>query len=194
MVSATDPRCPECGGPISATAIYCLHCKADLGDRIDDSADVSDADDVPWTVGGEAGSAGRTAEALLAPDGLVDDSLTAVVALVGGAVAGVLASIVLGLATLHWVGVLGAVAVWLGSTVYLARRRTVHAAFRGAAYLVALLLVLVPVTAFSPALEGGDAGGRVVLFVFAAVVLGVPAVVLALFGYAIGRREDGAAE
>lgn len=190
MVSVADPRCPECGGPISATATYCLHCKADLGDRIDDSADANDADDVPWAAASEAGSAEGTAEALLVPDGLVDDSLTVVVALVGGAVAGVLALIVLALATLHWVGVLGAVAVWLGSTVYLARRRTVHAAFRGAAYVGALLLVMVPMTAFSPALQGGDAGGRVVLFLFAAVVLGVPAAVIALFGYAIGRRGE----
>lgn len=41
---ADDPRCPECDEPIAATASYCMHCDADL--PMDDSADVSDADDV----------------------------------------------------------------------------------------------------------------------------------------------------
>lgn len=41
---ATDPACPECGEPIGATATYCMHCGTDLA--MDDSADVSDADDV----------------------------------------------------------------------------------------------------------------------------------------------------
>lgn len=26
----SDPRCPECGEPVSATASYCMHCEADL--------------------------------------------------------------------------------------------------------------------------------------------------------------------
>lgn len=44
-----DPRCPECGEEISATATYCMHCYADL--PTEDSAtaidaDVDDSDDV----------------------------------------------------------------------------------------------------------------------------------------------------
>lgn len=27
---SADPRCPECGGKITATASYCMHCEADL--------------------------------------------------------------------------------------------------------------------------------------------------------------------
>lgn len=46
---ADDPRCPECGEPIGATATYCMHCSAEL--PMDDSADVSDADDVSYGSG-----------------------------------------------------------------------------------------------------------------------------------------------
>jgi hypothetical protein len=46
---ADDPRCPECGEPIGATATYCMHCSSDL--PMDDSADVSDADDVAYGTG-----------------------------------------------------------------------------------------------------------------------------------------------
>lgn len=180
-----DPRCPECGGPISATAVYCLHCKADLGDGLDDSADVTDADDLSWDV--STGSPDD--EGMLAPDGLLDHSLTVAVGVVAGAIAGVLALVVLVMALLHWVGVLLAFVVWIGTTVYVARRRTVYGALRVGAYAVALMLVLVPMVSFSPALEGGTSGGRVVLFVFLGVVLGVPAAVLWLFGYAMGRRR-----
>ena len=35
---SSDPRCPECGGEIAATASYCMHCEADFdGDRNEDS-------------------------------------------------------------------------------------------------------------------------------------------------------------
>ena len=43
---AADPRCPECDGPLASTASYCMHCGVELG--MDDSADVSDADDVSY--------------------------------------------------------------------------------------------------------------------------------------------------
>ncbi|MEF8775472.1 MAG: hypothetical protein V5A43_03085 [Haloarculaceae archaeon] len=50
---ADDPRCPACGEPIGATATYCMHCSADLG--MDDSADVTDADDVTYRGGPTTG-------------------------------------------------------------------------------------------------------------------------------------------
>ena len=49
---SSDPRCPECGGKISATASYCMHCDADLtvedegAESVD--ADVSADDDVDY--------------------------------------------------------------------------------------------------------------------------------------------------
>ncbi len=42
---AANPRCPECGEEISATASYCMHCYADLPTG-DTGADVSPADDI----------------------------------------------------------------------------------------------------------------------------------------------------
>jgi len=45
---ADNPRCPECGEEISATASYCMHCYADLPSGETD-ADVSSADDVERT-------------------------------------------------------------------------------------------------------------------------------------------------
>jgi hypothetical protein len=55
-----DPRCPECGEPIGATATYCMHCSADL--RMDDSADVSDADDVSYGTGSPGRDPGMSSE------------------------------------------------------------------------------------------------------------------------------------
>ncbi len=40
---ADDPRCPECDGPLAATASYCMHCEADL--PLPSDADVSPTDD-----------------------------------------------------------------------------------------------------------------------------------------------------
>ena len=52
-----DPRCPECGEPVGAAASWCMHCGAEL--PLDDSADVSSADDVSYGTGsGSHGSEG----------------------------------------------------------------------------------------------------------------------------------------
>lgn len=48
-----DPRCPECGEPIAATASYCMHCSADLDD---------------WD-GGDASGGGRSATSGTSPTG-----------------------------------------------------------------------------------------------------------------------------
>ena len=42
---SSDPRCPECGGKIAATAAYCMHCEADLDGDSDTSEDSVLADD-----------------------------------------------------------------------------------------------------------------------------------------------------
>lgn len=55
-----DPRCPECGEPIGATATYCMHCSAEL--PMDDSADVSDADDVSYGSGPTTDVSGGTSD------------------------------------------------------------------------------------------------------------------------------------
>lgn len=57
---AADPACPECGEPIGASATYCMHCGTDL--PMDESADVSDADDVSMAElsGSETRTAGQS--------------------------------------------------------------------------------------------------------------------------------------
>lgn len=45
-----DPRCPECGGKIAATASYCMHCDADLTADGGDGEDTVLSDDEFGTV------------------------------------------------------------------------------------------------------------------------------------------------
>ncbi|PSP83900.1 zinc ribbon domain-containing protein [Halobacteriales archaeon QS_1_68_17] len=208
--SDADPRCPECGEPIGMTATYCMHCSADLtAEReradTDDDGDWSGASDAPndgwdgtaeqtdgdgW--GGAAdpvgssgtGTAGDDGQ-LLDPDGIVDDTLTVVVGIAGGVVVGIVATIelaFLGGGRLAPVGFLA----WLLSTIHLARQRTVQGAVSRAAYGVAVVLLLVPLIALSPAVEA-DVGGRAVGFVVLLVTAGVPAAVAAAVGYVAGR-------
>lgn len=56
-----DPRCPECGDAVGATATYCLHCPAEFAAG---GADDPTPNDSAFDIG---------------PDGPVDDTLTAAV-------------------------------------------------------------------------------------------------------------------
>ena len=113
-----DPRCPECDGPVSATASYCMHCEADLpaadfdpretASGVDaDFVSASDTDGAPAgesvaeqvSAAADAAASGGTAatggsarddDRLLDPDGLLDDVSTVMVGAVGGLLAGVL--------------------------------------------------------------------------------------------------------
>ncbi|PSQ00548.1 zinc ribbon domain-containing protein [Halobacteriales archaeon QS_4_70_19] len=203
----TDPRCPECGGPIGTTATYCMHCSADLTEE----QAAADADgDEEWdgtsegadTGGGvtelvesaaataEKSSAGSTAGEssgqLLDPDGLIDNSLTIIAGIVGGTIAGIVGTIVLGILTESGYGLLFGVVVWLLATAYLVRQRTVQGAVSKSGYAIALVLLAVPLLAFSPALEpeGGSRGGLfTVLLLFSVLPAGVAATV----GWVAGR-------
>lgn len=193
-----DPRCPDCGEPVGTTATYCMHCSADLTGRGPvDAADLGGGE-AGTTTDGATRSGGPTAtgddgDSLLDPDGFVDDSLTALVGVVGGLVVGLVATFALlffdaGLALL---GLL----VWIGATVYLVRLRTVQEAVSKAAYGVALVLLLVPLVPLSPAVETSSGGDRVVGVVVLAVFVGVPALVAAGVGYLASRYvpEESAA-
>jgi hypothetical protein len=208
-IDPENPHCPECGEPIGQTATYCMHCSADLtreraaadedGDGTWDRAeggpsdtgadlreDISGAGDpnATTTASGESG-AGVTPAAdgrLLDPDGLVDDTLTAVAGIVGGLVVGVVGTVVLLALTGSGWALLFGLCVWLGSTIYLARRRTVQDAVAKGGYAVAAVLLVVPLVALSPPMdvEGGlgERGGvLVVLLVFVAVPAGVAAAI-----------------
>lgn len=195
---AADPRCPECGEPIGRTATYCMHCSADLtgrleaGDADDDGAwdepRATDPDARDTTPGSRSGTADDGTGQVLDPDGLVDNTLTAIIGIVGGFLVGFVGTVVLlALTESGWALVFGLVA-WLGATAYLVRRRTVQAAIAKSGYAVALVLLLVPVVAISPfvAVEGGGSG-RVNLFVVLLLVVAVPAAIAA----AIGRIAAG---
>ncbi|MFB6108423.1 MAG: zinc ribbon domain-containing protein [Haloplanus sp.] len=195
----SDPRCPECGGPIGATATYCMHCSADLteeraaadadGDGVWD-ADASDASDVGRS--DDASSARRSSDdGLLDPDGLLDGALTTVVGLVGGLVVGVVGTVVLLVLTdSDWGAWLG-VAAWLCSTVYLARLRTVFDALSKTAYGVSIVLLLVPLVAFTPS-QSSDVGVRIVIFATVLGLVAIPAALAALVGVLVARYAPDA--
>jgi len=206
--TAADPRCPECGGPIGRTATYCMHCSADLteerdaadtdGDGVWDQAEAASTDPQERSTVSRAESSGIPAYAreladavrgpsstsdpesgrLLAPDGLVDDTLTVLVGIAGGIVVGVVGTVVLGIVTgSGWAVVFGVLA-WLGTTAYLVRRRTVQSAVARSGYAVALVLLGVPVIALSPVVpvDGGvqERGGLfLVLLFFVALPAGI---------------------
>jgi hypothetical protein len=184
MSSASDPRCPECGGPIGQTATYCMHCSADLTEE--QAAADTDGDEAwdrtaPASAGSDASDA-PTGE-LLDPDGLVDNTLTVIVGIAGGLVVGLVGTTVpLILTGSGWAVPFGIVA-WLGATAYLVRRRTVQAAVSKTGYAVAAVLLTVPVVALSPIVTvDGGIEGRGGLFLVLLVFVAVPAGVAAILG------------
>jgi hypothetical protein len=192
-----DPSCPECGEPIGQTATYCMHCSADLTEE--QAAADADGDEaweqtetVPTDSGGRAGTesdaGGDTGGQLLDPEGLVDDTLTVAVGIVGGVVVGVVGTVVLAALTgSAWTVLFGLVA-WLGATASLVRRRTVQSAVARTGYAVAVVLLLVPVVAFSPIMDvEGGLGERGGLFVALLVFVAVPAGVAAAVGWVASR-------
>lgn len=194
------PHCPECGEPIGQTATYCMHCSTDLTAH----REAADSDDDGVWDQGEATSTTRQEQTtsdtgplealkgtdgqLLAPDGLVDNTLTALVGILGGVVVGVVATTVLLILTeTGWTAAFGVVA-WLGATAYLVRRRTVQAAVSKTGYAIAVVLLLVPVIALSPAVNvDGGVSERGGLFLVLLVFVGVPAVIAAVVGWVAGR-------
>lgn len=169
----TDPRCPACGEPVSATAAFCMHCETDLpsADGAVDDAPVDEADPGMPTrdddagaasgslvgslfdrapVGPDGGAVERRAEAAAAwvdPDSLLDNVSTAVLGVLTGVVVFVLV-------VLMTFGLLPAVvdsaAGWLAlgagaaTGLWVGRTRSVFDAARKAGYAVGGLLALVP--------------------------------------------------
>lgn len=115
---------------------------------------------------------------LLDPDGIADNTLTIVVAIVAGLVIGVLGTFALAIITESTLGFLVGFVGWLGATAYLARQRTVQGAITRGLRGVALVLLLFPFIWFSPAMEGGTFGGRVIIFVVTLVIIAIPAALL----------------
>jgi len=160
-----DPRCPECGGPVGPTATYCMHCSADLADSgpvapEELSSGTGDAETGATGTAGETGAGGEgsdpmnvstatstPAEHPIDPDGVMDNTLTVIVGILGGLVIGVLGSFVLLVLFESGWSVLLGLAAWLGATAYLVRRRFVLDAVSKGAYGVALVLLSLPLIA-----------------------------------------------
>ena len=209
MADSEDPHCPECGEPIGRTATYCMHCSADLSDEqaaadinddgvwdeaaegsdgSDDSGDSAPTYDPLEDEGGDATVSTDAGGQLLDPDGIVDNTLTVVVGIVGGVVVGIVATITLAVMTESVWGFLLGIVAWLGSTGYLVRRRTVQGAVEKSGYAAAVVLLLIPLVAFSP-LAGVDGGltGRGTFFLGALLAVSIPAGIAAVVGWVAGR-------
>ena len=220
VADSQDPHCPECGEPIGQTATYCMHCSADLSDEkaaadtnddgtwdrgagsgegdpsAGDEGDASPTYDPLEDAGGDAAATTDTGGQVLDPDGIVDNTLTVIVGILGGIVVGIVATITLAIVTESLWGVLLGIVAWLGSTGYLVRRRTVQGAVEKSGYAAAVVLLLIPLVAFSPlaSVEGGLAG-RGSFFLVALVVVSVPAGIAAVVGWIAGRfAPDSPAE
>ena len=220
MADSEDPHCPECGEPIGQTATYCMHCSADLSDEkaaadtnddgawdgtigsdegdpsAGDEGDASPTYDPLEDAGGDATATADTGGQVLDPDGIVDNTLTVIVGVLGGIVVGIVATVTLAIVTESLWGVLLGIVAWLGSTGYLVRRRTVQGAVEKSGYAAAVVLLLIPLVAFSPlvGVEGGLTG-RGSFFLAALVVVSVPAVIAVVVGWTAGRfAPDSPAE
>lgn len=124
----------------------------------------------PDDAGGEKG--------FMHPDSLLDNTLTGVVGIGTGIVIGLVSLFVFGIA-FGGTGVLLAFVAWLGSTAYLARRRTVFDAVRDGAYGLAVVLGIaglgVAVAAIQDPETGiaGAVGGLIPFLIFGSMVAGV---------------------
>jgi len=199
-----DPNCPECGEPIGQTATYCMHCSADLtaeqeaadtdGDEAWEQSTAEPGEDTAVESTGdvagdhEYGSMDSGGDdQLLDPDGIVDGTLTVLVGLGSGVVIGLIATIVLTILA-GATGALLGVLVWLGSTAYLVRRRTVQGAVAKSGYAAAVVLLMLPLVFFSPSAEvDGGVVERITGFGTLFFVMLFPAAVVAGIGWVAGR-------
>ena len=200
-MNTADPRCPECGEPIGMTAAYCMHCSADLteereradanddgrwdGFNRDRSANAADGSSPTAATSGTTDTAEGDG-GLLDPAGLVDNTLTVVVGIGGGLVVGFIGTVVLVAMTESLWALPVGILVWLLATAYLVRRRTVQEAIAKAAYGVALVLVFIPLVAFSPA-SGGDLVERITEFGELLLIVAIPAGIAAGVGFLVSR-------
>jgi hypothetical protein len=184
-VNADDPRCPECGEPIGITAAYCMHCSADLteerkqADADEDWRGTSRSSSTPQAPGPTEDTA-----SLLDPDGLLDNSLTAVVGLIGGFVIGLIGSFVVATVVSFGWGIAAGILVWLGATTYLVRHRTVQETVSKAAYGIAIAIISISLIVFSPT---WDTGNRLLDFAILVVICVFPAAIVGGVGFLAGR-------
>jgi hypothetical protein len=182
--SLEDPRCPECGGPIAATATECLHCGATLAGTTaqDDTAGPQSVGEGPARSVSTA--AGTPVEHPLDPEGVMDNTLTVMVGILGGLIIGVIGTVVLLFLTQSGWGAAFGFAAWLGATAYLVRRRYLFDAVSKTAYGIAGVLLVVPAIAV---LFEGNLVARGMGFFVMLVIVAIPAGIAAAVGWFASR-------
>jgi hypothetical protein len=135
-----------------------------------------DASTVSETLGGSD-------DQILDPDGIVDNALTVGVGIVGGIVIGFVGTIVLAVLTGSAWAILFGLLVWLGSTAYLVRHRTVQGAVAKTGYAIAAVLLAIPLIALTPAMDGGGLVDRGMTFVGLLLFFVIPAGIVAAVGW-----------
>lgn len=171
-------------------ATECLHCGADLSDV----TPVPGTGDVDTATGGQSPATdasntvstarGTPTEHPLDPEGIMDNTLTVLVGIIGGLIIGVVGTVVLLFLTQSAWGVALGFAVWLGATAYLVRRRYLFDTVSKTAYGIAAVLLSVPVIAV---VFEGDLATRGVGFVVLLVVVAIPAAITAGIGWYTSR-------
>ena len=191
-VDAPDPRCPECGEPIGMTSAFCMYCSAELTEYSEDTILGTDEqrDDTQRSSPPHASTPIENATSgaqLLDPDGAGSTFLTAGVGLVGGFVVGTLLLVFVTGMLSATLGIATGFLVWLGTTIYFAKRRTVQEAVSKAAYGVALSLLLYALIPFSSTWEANSLSTRLTDFVILLVILAIPVGIIAGVGYLASR-------
>lgn len=184
-----DPRCPECGGPIAARATECLHCGADLSNSQPLAGTARNHAPGGQSPGADprgavSTAAGTPVEHPLDPEGVMDNTLTVMVGILGGLIIGIIGTVVLLFLTQSaWGAAFGFVA-WLGATAYLVRRRYLMDTVSKTAYGITAVLLLVP--AIAVVFEGNLAARGMGFFVLLLIVA-IPAGIAAAIGWYTAR-------
>lgn len=121
---------------------------------------------------------------LLDPEGIADNVLTVLVAIVGSVVIGFVGFFVLVVLTESAWSLPVGILAWLGGLAYLARQYSVQETIAKTFYGVAAVLLAVPLMSLSPGLNE-PIGDRATLFGVLLVTVAVPALVSAGVGYAL---------
>lgn len=121
---------------------------------------------------------------LLDPEGIADNVLTVLVAIVGSVVIGFVGFFVLVVLTESAWSLPVGILAWLGGLAYLARQYSVQQTVAKTFYGVAAVLLAVPLMSLSPGLNE-PIGDRAALFGVLLLTVAVPALVSAGIGYAL---------
>lgn len=194
---ATATPCPDCDESVTALADYCPYCGAALDgtEAGSETAGASESggqetNDGGATATGEESDGSPPIDRLIDPDSTLDAAL----GLALGCLVGVVVAVPTFLAVASFGsavgGVLSAVVAAVAAGAIVAIQTTAGDGFRYGTYLVGGSLLLLPFVAFSPAAEGGEFAGRVLLFLAGEGLFGAVALLCAGVGYGATKGLD----